>query len=46
MERKYINTKKRKRVHTRIWKALVVDISISPPSIKPVSLLFFRSNLF
>ena len=27
-------------VHTRIWKALVVDISIPPPSFQPVSLFF------
>ena len=46
MERKYIKYKKANGVHTRIWKALVVDILISPPSIQPVSLYLSRSSQF
>ena len=37
--------KRRERVQSRIWKSIVVDISITPPSFKPVSLPLSRSPL-
>ena len=41
-----IQKAKERAVQSRIWKSTVVDISIPPPSFKPVSLFLSRSSLF